>query len=235
MLSGFRLGAVLCGAISLYAPAAFAHIAITAPGYADQNNVVTFSVGHGCEGADTYTVEVTIPKEVTSVRAMPSVSFNDPEVSTDDAGLVTAVSWTKSGKVRAKDDGYYQLAIRIKVPNTPFSTLYFPTKQTCRTADGKESVVDWKATIEEVAAAKEGEEPEPAPVLNILPVRYPGWNKIKVAKDIKDLSIFDDAQIVWFGDAAYSKNPATAELIANEDGVSKLTEIKANAEIWVKY
>lgn len=228
------LSALLCSATLCYAPAAFAHISLTGPGFANQNQILTFSVGHGCEGADTYKVEVSIPKDVTSVRAMPGV-FGDAEVVTDDAGLVTSVVWTKSSKVRAKDDAYYQLAIRIKVPDAPFTSLYFPAKQTCRAADGKESVVDWKATIEEVKAAKEGEEPEPAPILVILPVRYPGWNKFTVKSSITDLSVFDDAAIVWAGDAAYSKNPATAELIAKEDGMSTLTEIKANAEIWVKY
>jgi uncharacterized protein YcnI len=234
MLSRVRLATLLSSATLLFAPTAFAHVSLAGPGYANQNQVLTFSVGHGCEGADTYKIEVTIPKEVTSVRAMPNV-FGDHEVRTDDAGIVTAVVWTKSAKVRAKDDSFYQLAIRIKVPDAPFSTLYFPAKQTCRTPDGTESVVDWKATVEEVAAAKEGQEPEPAPTLVILPVHYGGWNKFTVKNKIADLSVFDDAQIVWSGDAAYSKNPTTAELIAKEDGVQVLTEIKANAEIWVRY
>ncbi|HKP57547.1 MAG TPA: DUF1775 domain-containing protein [Polyangiales bacterium] len=235
MLSRVRLAALLSSATLLVASTAFAHVSISSgPGYANQTQVVTLGVGHGCEGADTYKVEVSIPKEVTSLRALPS-TFGDYEVKADDAGIVTSVTWTKSAKVRAKDDSYYQVAIRIKVPDAPFSTLYFPAKQTCRAADGTESVVDWKATIEEVKAAKEGEEPEPAPTLVILPVRYTGWNKYTVKKAVTDLSIFDDAQIVWAGDSAYSKNPATAELIAAEDGVKALTEIKANAEIWVKY
>jgi hypothetical protein len=40
---------------------------------------------------------------------------------------------------------------------------------------------------------------------------------------------------VWSGDAAYSSNAATAALIENEEDVTKLTEIAAGAEIWVKY
>ncbi|MGD8863022.1 MAG: hypothetical protein PVI30_23615 [Myxococcales bacterium] len=46
---------------------------------------------------------------------------------------------------------------------------------------------------------------------------------------------FADAQIVWSGDAAYSSNPATADMIDAEDGVSVLESIEAGAEIWVKY
>ena len=77
--------------------------------------------------------------------------------------------------------------------------------------------------------------PEPAPLLVILPKRGAGWNKHEAPAAIDDLSIFDDAEIVWVGDAAYSANPTTMALIAGEDGVSVLTEIAAGAEIWVKY
>jgi periplasmic copper chaperone A len=234
VLSRVRLAALLGSATLLFASTAFAHVGVSGPVYAKQSQVLTFSVGHGCEGADTYKVDVSIPKEVTALRVMPSV-FGGYEVRTDDAGIITGVVWTKAANVRAKDDSYYQMGIRITVPDAPFNRLYFPAKQTCRKADGTESVVDWKATLEEVAAAKEGEEPEPAPTLVILPPRFNGWNKFTVKDKVADLSIFDDAQIVWAGDAAYSKNPATAELIKNEDGVQVLTEIKAGAEIWVKY
>ena len=234
MLLRVSTAALLATATLAFAPTAFAHVGISGPGYANQNQVLTFNVGHGCEGADTYAIEVSIPKDVTSVRAMPS-AFGDSEVIADDAGVVSAVKWTKAGKVHAKDDQYYALQIRIKVPDAPFTTLLFPTKQTCRKADGTESVVDWKATPEEVAAAKEGEEPEPAPSLAILPVRFTGWNKFTAKTKIENLAIFDDAQIVWVKDAAYSKNPVTAEQIKSEDGVTVLSVIEANAEIWVKY
>jgi hypothetical protein len=62
-----------------------------------------------------------------------------------------------------------------------------------------------------------------------------GWNKYTVENKIDDLTIFDDAQIVWADDAAYSGNPETKALIESEDDVEPLTEIKAGAEIWVKY
>jgi periplasmic copper chaperone A len=234
MLSRLGTASLLAGASLLFAPTAFAHVSLAGPGYAGQSQVLTFSVGHGCEGSDTYSVEVAIPKEVTTLRAMPSV-FGEAEVVADDAGIVSSVKWTKAGKIHAKDDLFYQVAIRISVPMTPFVTLLFPAKQTCRAADGTETVVNWAATAEEVAAAKAGEEPEPAPALVILPVRSTGWNKFTSKTKITDLSIFDDAQIVWVGDAAYSKNTLTADLIKSEDGVTELTEIAANAEIWVKY
>lgn len=234
MQSRFVFLALVLSASFVVVSTAFAHVGLSGPGYAGQTQVVTFGVGHGCEGADTYKIEVKIPKEVTTVRGLPS-AFGEADVVADSAGVVTAVSWTKTGKIRAQDDQYYQLSIRIRVPDAPFTTLYFPTKQTCRAADGTETVVDWDALPAEVDAAPAGEEPEPAPELRIVPVRSPGWNKFTVTEKIEDLSIFDDAQIVWSGDAAYSKNAVTAELIKSEDGVTELTSIAAGAEIWVKY
>ena len=211
-----------------------AHVSLTSgPGYANQSQILTFGVGHGCAGADTVRVEVSIPKEVTTVRALPN-AWGEPQVKTDDAGLVTSVVWSKD-KAREKDDAYYQVALRIKVPDAPFSTVYFAAKQVCRGADGKESTVDWSALPGDATEAKSGEESTPAPALNVLPVHFPGWNKISVKADVKDMKIFDDAQIVWQGDAAYSSNPTTIEQIKAEKGVTQLTEIKAGSEIWVKY
>ncbi|AKU92675.1 hypothetical protein [Vulgatibacter incomptus] len=37
------------------------------------------------------------------------------------------------------------------------------------------------------------------------------------------------------GDAAYSTNPTTAELIGQTDGVTMLQSLKADDEIWVRY
>lgn len=222
--------------LALCSPSALvhAHVSLTSgPGYANQSQVLTFGVGHGCEGADTVRVEVSIPKEVTTVRALPS-AWGDPQITADDAGLVTKVTWSKD-KPRAKDDAYYQLSLRIKVPDAAFSTVYFPAKQVCRAADGKESTVDWAALPGDATQAPAGEEASPAPELKILPVRYPGWNKITLKADVTDLKVFDDAQIVWQGDAAYSGNPTTLDQIKTEAGVSVLTELKAGAEIWVKY
>lgn len=225
--------ALLAAACALSSSSAHAHVSLTSgPGYVNQSQVLNFGVGHGCEGADTVRIEISLPKEATNVRAMPSV-FGPVEVKPDDTGVPATVIWSKD-KARAADDLYYQLSIRIKVPDAPFTTLYFPAKQVCRSADGKETTVNWSALPGD--PPPEGDaEVTPAPALVVLPVRYPGWNKLTVTTDIKDLKVFDDAQIVWSGDAAYSSNPATADLIKSEDGVKQLSEIKSGSEIWVKY
>jgi uncharacterized protein YcnI len=230
-----RAGLLLVGSLVTVSSPAWAHVTLSSGvGYANQSQVLTFSVGHGCEGADTVRVEVQIPKDVTSVRGIASPTWGEAQVLADDAGVVTSVVWSKD-KARSVDDQFYQLGIRIKVPDAPFTTLYFPAKQTCRTPDGKETVVDWAQLPDQVKDVKEGEEASPAPVLPILPVRSPGWNKFTVKNDVSDLTVFADAQIVWSGDAAYSSNSTTMDLIKGESDVSVLTALKAGDEIWVKY
>ena len=212
---------------------AWAHVGVASgPVFIGSNAVVTLSVGHGCQGADTVQIEATLPKEVVTVRGAPSF-MGDPELKADDTGIVRTLIWKKA-TARTQDDFYYQLTMRIAVPDMPFTRLYFPITQTCRTSAGEERVTEWAAVPTPGEASSENA-PPPAAELLILPPRKPGWNKYTVAKAISDLSVFDDAQIVWAGDAAYSSNEATAALIDAEDGVEKLTEIRANTEIWVKY
>jgi uncharacterized protein YcnI len=233
-MSHVRSIAVLGGAALLVSSTALAHVSISSgPGFADANQVLTFGVGHGCEGADTIAIEIEIPEEVTSVRALVGpAGFGEAELTLDDAELVRAVTWTKAD-ARPGDDQYYQFGLRIKVPYTPFEKLYFPTKQTCRDAEGEEIEVHWALTDEE--AAEGGDHAQGSPKLMVMPPRTNGWNKYTVDSKIEDLTIFNDAQIVWSGDAAYSSNAATQALNESDDDVDELTEIKAKAEIWVKY
>lgn len=226
MLSRKSLILLAAGGSSLMlATGAVAHVSVQGPGFAGQNQVLTISTGHGCEGADTYRLEVDIPAEIVSLRALPG-PWGEPEITVDGTGAVTQVAWSKA-TVRDADDSYYQQHIRVRVPDMPFTTLYFPATQYCRTSEGEELVVPWTALP--------GEKGEPAAHLTVLPARSPGWNKYTAPAAIDDLSVFDDAQIVWVGDAAYSANPTTMELIAAEDGVEVLAQIGANDELWVKY
>ncbi|MES1172243.1 MAG: DUF1775 domain-containing protein [Bacteroidota bacterium] len=216
--------------------AAVAHISVASgPGFAAATQEIAFGVGHGCAGADTYRVRIEIPAGVTSVRAVRS-DFGKTTVEKDAAGLVTAVVWQKAdADALDADTNYYKLVLRLKVPDQPFTSLYFPAHQTCRAATGTLSVVDWvglpTATPVDGAAAE-----EPAPALLILPARRAGWNKFTVPAAVADLSVpFADALIVWKGSAAYSSNPATADQIKATSAVSTLTSLAAGDQIWVKY
>ena len=76
------------GAVALSSGLAFAHVSVSSPGFANQSQLLTFGIGHGCEGADTSKLEVTIPSGVSSVRVVPNV-FGPVEIKKDDAGNVT--------------------------------------------------------------------------------------------------------------------------------------------------
>ena len=176
-------------------------------------------------------VSIEIPAGVTSVRPETS-DFGQVDVETDAAGSVVLLTWKKAAeRVLPADTQYYELAVRLKTPDVPFSTLHFPAHQTCRASDGTETVVDWVG-IDEAA----GSGVEPAPALRVVPARFAGWNKFTLSQSIADLSaFFADAQIVWSGNAAYSVNPTTLELIGSTEGVTSLAALAAGDEVWVKY
>ena len=220
--------AVLFGtAISFVPGIADAHIGITSGmGFANATQVIKFGVGHGCAGLDTVAIRIDIPAGVTSVRAFPS-DFGRLSVETDATGVVTSVTWQKSDSLPG-DFAYYELALRAKLPNTPFTNVAFPTHQTCMGADGGTVVTDW-VSLDPANA-------EPAPVVKVVPSRTPGWNKITVTQAVADVATyFGDSLIVWKGNSAYSPNQATADLIKNTTGVTALTSLAASDEIWVKY
>jgi uncharacterized protein YcnI len=198
-------------------------------GIANATQEVTFSVGHGCSGADTVAVSVEIPAGVSSIRPETS-DFGQVDVETDAAGTVTLVSWHKS-EAAERDALFYKLAVRVKLPDAPFSTLYFPAHQTCKDANGALTTVDWVGIDE-----PDGSTVEPAPALFVVPACFPGWNRFSVTEPVPDLSVyFKDAQIVWNGSAAYSINPNTVSLIQSTDGVTLLGSLAAGDSIWVKY
>ena len=223
--------AILLGtAISLVPAIAAAHVSISSgPGYANTTQIIKFGVGHGCVGMDTYSVRVEIPSSVTSVRPMPS-DFGKVSVETDATGAVTAVTWQRTAQETLDSDlAYYELSIRARVGDSAFSPVYFPTHQVCRGPDGGTSSTDWVATNPDAGD-------EPAPALMVVPARKQGWNKFTATQAVTNLAhYFPDALIVWKGNAAYSSNVATTELIKTTAGVTALTAISPGDELWVKY
>lgn len=223
-------GAFLIGGV------AEAHVdRASGPGIANATQEVVFGIGHGCAGADTYRLKVSIPAGITSVRPMTS-DFGKATVEKDAAGLVTAVTWQKAdADALESDTAYYKLTIRMRLPDKPFTTIYFASQQTCRAADGALSVVDWVG-LPTTPMPDGGPAVEPATPLPVVPARLPGWNKYTVTEAIPDLSVyFKDALIVWKGTAAYSFNTATADLAKETPGVTALTALTPADVVWVKY
>lgn len=219
-----------CIAGALCAADASAHIAVSSgAAAANKTQDVTFTVAHGCTGADTYKLKLDIPAGVTAVRPMRS-DFGKVAVDKDVAQNVTAVTWQKAdADALDADISYYKLTVQLKVPDKPFTQIFFPVHQTCRAADGTKSVVDW--------IALPGQAGEPAAALTLVPARLPGWNRYVNMEHLSDLSVyFSDAQIVWKGTAAWSPNPSTQSLIKTTPGVGELTGgIHPDDEIWVRY
>ncbi len=224
------LAMLLSSAGVLAAGNAQAHFGIgSGPAFANKTQKVVFTAGHGCDGLDTFAVRIAIPAGVTSVRPLNS-DFGLTAVEKNAEDAVVAVSWEKPVEdVLDSDISYYELAVRMKVPDKPFTIMYFPVTQTCRAQDGTLTVVEWNALP--------GQMGEPAAALTVLPARLPGWNKYSNNEHIDDPSLFfQDATIVWKGSAAYSFNPAIVDLIKATEGVTELTDgIHPDDEIWVLY
>ncbi|MET0591167.1 MAG: DUF1775 domain-containing protein [Polyangiaceae bacterium] len=224
-------GILFAAAISTIPAIAAAHISISSgPGQANATQILKFGVGHGCEGLDTYSVKIDIPAGVTSVRAMPS-DFGKMSMEKDAAGSVKSITWTRSqADLLSEDLGYYELLVRARLPDAPFTTIFFPTHQYCLGPDGGTVVTDWVGTDPNDTTV------EPAPAVKVAPARKTGWNKIAMAQATTDLAgFFSDAVIVWKGNAAFSPNATTTDLIKNTAGVTALTAIAAGDEVWVKY
>lgn len=231
-ISSLLAGLACASALVLGTRAAEAHVSLASgPASAATSQKITFGVGHGCEGADTYKVRIDIPAGVTSVRALFS-DFGKPTLIKSGT-TVTAVEWIKdTADVLPSDDSYYELTIRARVPDAAFTQLQFNVTQTCRSATNVETVVLW----DQPPGVTTG---NPAPLLTIVPARSTGWNRITVGRTVAaaDLPLyFGTAQIVWRGNAAYSSNANTMAQISATQGVTVLNgDLAANDELWVRY
>lgn len=238
-----RIGAALAAFAStlIAGGLAEAHISVASGvGFANATNEVAFGVGHGCNGHDTYKVVMDVPAGVTGLRTLTS-DFGPATVTLDTAGNVKTVTWQKPlANLLPSDTAYYRLSARMKLPDAPYSSIYFKFHQTCRDAAGVEEVVDWVALPTNPAVPDGGVAVEPAAGLRIVPARVPGWNKYTLpagaqvaAADMP--AYFAGALIVWRGTQAYSPNPNVAAVIAITPGVTALNGLAAADVIWVKY
>jgi uncharacterized protein YcnI len=214
---------------------ASAHISVAGPAFAKSTWEASFSVGHGCDGVDTYSVTIDIPAGVTGVRAVDS-TLGKAVTKTDGSGNATSITWTKAtADILASDVDFYRLPIRMTTPDAAWTTLYFIAHQVCRDQLGNTSTVEWSGKGQTTALPDGAPPPEPAPSVVLLPARTPGWNKFTVTQKLTSLTVFNDAEIVWAGNAAYSVNAAYKDLIGKEPDTTALTEIAAGTDIWVKY
>lgn len=183
----------------------------------------TLNVGHGCEDDttgehfDTQRMEVEIPSGVTGIRPMDAEWATSSIVK--EGETITKLVWTATGTAHSEDSHLYRASFKATLPNLPMTKIVFPTIQYCKNAEGNEISIEWTG--------------DKSPTLKLKEASKPGWNKYTAQADMDEAAIaafFSDAYIVWSGDAAYSANTITSELITN-----KLTAISTGSVYWVKY
>jgi uncharacterized protein YcnI len=185
-----RLGALPAAtavvALSLASPAS-AHVTATpSTAAAGAFTVVTFSVGHGCEGSPTTRIEIQVPESVLSVTPTrhpfydvektiveldePVTDAHGNEVTERTASIVyTATTPLPDGERDAFE-------LSFQVPDAEGETLSFPTIQTCQ-----EGETGW---VEVPAEGQDAEELEsPAPAFEILPASADGGHGDEAAAE----------------------------------------------------
>lgn len=232
-----RVSVAAFAAVTMFSFSVAAHPSISSgPAFANKSGQkITFGISHGCDGADTVKIKVTIPTGVTSVRGLYS-DFGRPVLTRDVNDVnpqanVRAVTWTKLDNELDNDEAFYEITLRAKIPDVPFTQLQWNVEQTCKKGNVT-TVVNW----DQPPGATSG---EPASMLKVVPQRVAGWNKftLTTAVSVDDLpTYFGDAQIVWKGTSAFSPNANTRTMIQGTTGVSELTTgLAVGDEIWVKY
>ena len=217
--------------------AAHGHVSVTSEtAYANGYYQVDLAVPHGCEGADTYRVEVELPAGFPAVRAVLGSLGYATIAAEADTGQPTTLTWEKPMTDLLDSDSHaYEVSFRTKLPDTPFAKYYFPTTQYCRDDQGVESTAAWVgiSSGHDHGGSASGE--KPAPALFVYPARAPGWNQYTAPDHLHDMSIFNDAIIVWKGNAAYSPNPVTQQLIIDDAETTTLEQIHPGETFWIKY
>lgn len=167
----FLSGSAALGIVALTAGAASAHVTVTpnttaAGAYA----VLTFSVGHGCEGSPTTKLAIAMPEEIPQVT--PTVNPNwtiekvaeeldEPVADAHGNEITERIAQVVYTAKTPLVDGYRDtVALSVQLPDAAGETLAFPVVQTC-----VEGQTGWTETT---ADGEDAEELElPAPVLTI--------------------------------------------------------------------
>jgi uncharacterized protein YcnI len=171
-----RLGALPAAtaaiALSLAAPAA-AHVTATpSTAAAGAYTVVTFSVGHGCEGSPTTRIEIQVPESVLAVTPTRNPYYEvektmvdlDEPVADAHGNEVTervgSIVYTADTPLPEGQRDTFELSFQL--PDAGGEMLTFPTVQTCQDRE-----TGW---VEVPAEGQDADELDsPAPGFEILP------------------------------------------------------------------
>ncbi|WP_042299659.1 YcnI family protein [Paraburkholderia kururiensis] len=135
------LAVSLLVALASVAQCAAAHIT-TAPneGVAGSYFETSLKVPHGCDGAATVAIRVTIPDGVTSVKPQMKPGWTvriatrpvDPPLVGENGAAITSTVQSVEWRGGPLPDAFYdRFGLVMKLPATPGRTLFFPVEQTC--------------------------------------------------------------------------------------------------------
>jgi uncharacterized protein YcnI len=158
--------------LALPAWVAQAHVTLeTRQAPADGYYKAVLRVPHGCKDSPTVRLRVRIPEGVSGVKPQPKPGW---KLEITRAKLATPLDDGHGGKIAEgvaevawsggslPDEHYDEFAMRVKLPDRPGATLYFPVVQEC-----KQGVHRW---IEIPAAEQRADDlKEPAPALRLTP------------------------------------------------------------------
>ncbi|MBF4631099.1 YcnI family protein [Clavibacter michiganensis subsp. phaseoli] len=147
------LGAAAGLALVLSAPlAASAHIELDASATAPASlSVLTFAVGHGCEGSATTALAIRFPADVQAVKPTLAPGWS---VAEQEAADGTTVTYTADAPLPDALRATVQVEALLPVDGASGDVVAFPTLQTC-----VEGSTDWAETP---AAGTEPDLPAPA-------------------------------------------------------------------------
>jgi len=172
-------GAATAALVAIAGPAS-GHVTVTpTTTTAGAYSVLTFSVGHGCEGSPTTRIAISVPEDILAVTPTRQPLW---KVTKEKETLAEPVTDAHGNSVTERDatvvytartrlpDGYRDaFELSVQLPDAEGETLVFPTVQTCEKGE-----TPWT----EVAA--EGQDPhqleQPAPALTITAAEAGGHN-----------------------------------------------------------
>lgn len=164
------------------ASSAFSHIVLQdGAAAAGSSYRATLRVGHGCEGAATTGIAVSIPAGFNGAQPMPKVGWTVRTVSGELAQPYTAhgktfadgvveISWTANTAADALPSEFYdEFVLRGTTPTKP-GPLWFKVVQTC--TQGKNAWVEVPATGTSTKGLK-----SPAALLDVLDIQQRGGHQ----------------------------------------------------------
>lgn len=156
-LAGLAAGALLAVGAPL---AASAHVGVTPDDTAaGAYSLLTFSVGHGCDGAATTRIAIDIPESIVSVTPTVNPNWTIEKVKTGegDAARTSQIVYTA---ITPLEDGLRDtFVLSAKLPaDAAGDTLEFPVLQSCTVGE-----TNWN----EPTVAGEAEPDAPAPAFTL--------------------------------------------------------------------